>query len=249
MYNLINAYEHFLSSLLKLGRPFRTFTNHPGHGIFLRLDVDYDLNWASRMASINCHAGVKATFFVQISSPLYNTFSEDSLHALEAIRKSRQEVGLHFHNHGEKLDVKRLCKEFEALKGICPKAKRVVAWHNPDGDLEPLNIRAHNAGFESAYGDQFFGPEKYISDSNRSNTPDDIIKFASNSSAQCLQVVLHPLYWCSGADDMADILEKTFCAKIRQTAAAFDQNRLWSERYGRRIMDKFSPLVNSRSLS
>lgn len=236
----LDAYRKVVQGLVETGREFGTFPTPPQSGFLLRHDVDYCLPTAAKIAAINKELGARATFFVLVSSPLYNIFADAERQALRTIIEAGQCVGLHYHHTGGKLDHERLEREFDALRQVVPETQRVVAWHNPEGELEPLNQRAENRGFICAYSPAFFGNGTYISDSNCRNTPEQITAFAQEGQNGTAQILLHPFIWAHGGDDMKTVLKRTFRARFHAAAGTFGENRLWQEGAGQDILSHFN---------
>lgn len=247
----IEAYTRMLRGLLSTGRRVMTFRaasevtwdRGPEKGLILRHDVDYCPATASKIAQINNKHGVSGTFFILVSSPLYNIFSPDSIQALQTIQNSNQNIGLHYHHTDNKLDSCRIEREMTALRLICPQAHRVVAWHNPHGNLEALNSEAECLGFTSTYSTCFFGQEKYISDSNCRHTADEIITFANTCRSQLLQVLLHPLIWIYGGNGINDILKRAFRAKVESTTITFEENCQWQQEFKQEVMSYYNQFL------
>lgn len=236
----LRRYAQLVESLLALGRPLRRFDDaeEKESSLLFRLDVDYSLPWAALTAQINAARGVSATYFVQVSSPLYNPFAPDDHAALTALGALGQRVGLHYDLRDAPVDPQRLHGEFAALTQLHPAATPVVAWHNPTGDLTEANAAAAAAGFVSAYAPPFFGPDRYVSDSNLRRSPDDIVAFLSACRAPTAQVLLHPLNWVSGGETMEDALQVAFTHLTQRVADAFMANAVWRGGAGERILAK-----------
>lgn len=233
----LGNYTRILKYLRSTGIPQCSFLN-PEKGILLRHDVDYCLSTAAELARINAGNGTIATFFVLINSPLYNTFSGESRKALETISSCGQHIGLHYHHDGGNFDLQRLQTEFEALRMLVPDSQKVVAWHNPEGDLAILNKAAEQTGFVSSYSDPFFKDCTYISDSNCRNTADKIIKAIHSRTTFTVQLLIHPCIWIHGGDGIEYILEKEFLANLQKTIVGFEGNLLWKEQLGDDILTR-----------
>jgi hypothetical protein len=217
------------------------FTGKPETGCLLRLDIDYDLEWAVQTARINHRHGIVATYFVLMGSPLYNPGSAAGRRALTGLIGLGQRVALHHHHGGDHgkdsqdggaLDLGRLEQDFRRLAELAPGAERVVSWHNPAGDLNLLNTAAAAAGFVSAYDPRVFGSDRYISDSNLGHGAPAIAAFVETSPRPLVQVLLHPCNWVAGGTGMDQVLRRTLRHKIEIMLATFDENRVWHERAG-----------------
>lgn len=229
------AYRRLLGALSASGRPAVGFAPRPSRGCLLRLDVDYDLDLAVCTAEINAEAKIAATYFVLMGSDLYNPASAGGRHALARLSALGQRVALHYHHAGDgPLDLARLETEFRHLSDLVPQAERVVSWHNPEGELGPLNRAAEAAGFTSAYGEAVFGPDRYISDSNQRHQPEAITAWIEASRAPVIQVLLHPFNWITGGP-MPEVLRGTFSRKVDELIEAFGQNSVWRAQMGEEI--------------
>lgn len=207
-------------------------------GVFLRLDVDYDLAFAAQLASINAEMGIRATVFIQVGSPFYNPSDPENREALKKIIEADQWIGLHYYHDGGELDRDRLCREFELLVLLVPRAERILAWHNPSGDLSAINNSAEQAGFLSVYSERFYGRDKYISDSNYVNYPKRIRQLAMESTCP-VQILLHPVNWRLGGNEMTDVLAGIFQSKIRHLIGMMEQNRIWRGGFGREFLSRY----------
>ena len=85
----IDSYTRILEAAQAGGYAFLAFTVEPPQspGIYLRHDVDNSLECALEMARVNARLGVCGTFFVQLQSEIYNTFSQRAMEVLAEISK------------------------------------------------------------------------------------------------------------------------------------------------------------------
>jgi len=229
----LSAYTALIAALAAGPRPLVEFDRAVTHGCLLRLDVDYDLDWAVATAEVNRGLGVSATYFVLMSAESYNPASTGGRTALARLAALDQGIGLHFHHQGHgPLDLTRLEREFTWLSALAPSTRPVVAWHNPEGDLERLNDAADRAGFINAYDPRWFGPECYRSDSNLRQSAEGLAAFAGTRDPALIQILLHPFNWLAGGATMDTILRRTLGRKVGVLADAFDGNRVWRESTG-----------------
>lgn len=212
-----------------------TFTSVSQDSILLRFDVDYDPLWAAEVAAINRELGIVATFFLRTGSSFYNVLDPANYRAVQSIKSAHQKIGLHYHHVGSSLDLNRLQLEFDVLRRVVQDAEPVVAWHNPEGDLRLINQAVEQAGFISVYSDDFFGLGNYVSDSNCSRTPDEIVKFVKESEALAVQVLLHPVNWVIGGYAIEQVLVRSFRRKLDQLLVCFQENRVWAGELGEKV--------------
>lgn len=233
-------YSLLLRGLIETGKTTIPFDAQSGKGILLRHDIDFNLTMAATIAQLNKQAGISATFFILAASPVYNLFTPDSQQALKTISDCGQTIGLHYHHQSDFLDVERLNKEFNVLKAAAPDARKVVAWHNPVKDLAPINKTAAKANFISAYSDELFGHDRYISDSNFRNSPQEIFTAITQNTHSRLQVLLHPLNWFIGGDTMESVLKKAFSTALSGLLAHFEENACWKNEFANSTLCEFS---------
>lgn len=227
----MSRYAWLLDRLKETGRPFGTFPPRHPAGLLLRSDIDYDPVFAVELARENAARDISATFFVLVSGPFYSIFEPATAAAIRQLVALGQRVGLHYHHTDDRLDAERLNREFDALRMIAPQAQRVVAWHNPEGDLDALNDALAGEGFTSAYDAAIFGPGRYTSDSNCARDAEFMADAVARSDAETVQVLCHPLLWVLGGDTMQEVLERYVSrAAERLDATLSEQNSVWRAR-------------------
>lgn len=225
-------YERLARWLSAVARKWRGFDEpwEAGTGL-LRHDVDYDPTLAAELARLNEKAGLAGTFFIMLDSPFYNAFSPESREAIRAIAGMGQRVGLHYYHDGPGvLDIAKLSREFEALKYLAGSAAPVVAWHNPPEGFGELNEAARKAGFASAYDPRICAPDRYVSDSNARNGAESIAGFVKRCKAPTAQVLLHPIIWMVGGNNMMDVLSKyTEMREKHLQSLLYEMNSTWHD--------------------
>ena len=206
--------------------------------VILRHDIDYDIKMAVDIAEINRELGVAATFFIMTDSQFYNIVSNGMGGLLEKISDSGQKIGLHYCCHRGTFDIDDAERKFMLLKSIIPQAERIIAWHNPDGSLSELNEKAEENGFISAYSENYFSPESYVSDSNLRNSPAEICGFVQENTSRIVQLLIHPFNWIIGGNTMEQILKKLFKSKLIELSENFSGNRVWKQNIANQIASK-----------
>ena len=109
-------------------------------------------------------------------SVFYNLASAEGVAAIERLRELGHRIGLHaVHPHVE------LDDRFEP----------VISWHNPGPEYMSEEI----PGAINVYGERYFSPQTYRSDSNqrwRSGCPHEELRVGS---FPWLQILIHPEIW------------------------------------------------------
>ena len=63
--------------------------------IIVRHDLDFNLESAIRMASVDFELGVKSTFFLRVCARGYNIISYEGLNFINQLKEMDMEIGLH----------------------------------------------------------------------------------------------------------------------------------------------------------
>ncbi|MBA3562264.1 MAG: hypothetical protein H0W35_06045, partial [Actinobacteria bacterium] len=120
--------------------------------------------------------GVRATYLLMTESVFYNLASAEGVAAISRLRELGHAVGLHAVHPNVVLD-----ERFDP----------VVSWHNP----RPEYMSEEITGAVNAYGERYFSPQTYRSDSNqhwRAGCPHDELRAGS---FPWLQILVHPAIW------------------------------------------------------
>jgi hypothetical protein len=95
----LEHYCEILESALRAGYAFQGFHQpaslYTYRVVYLRHDLDVCLEEALDMANLESELGVRATYFILVNSPLYNSLSQDSLYFVHHIQAKGHWIGLH----------------------------------------------------------------------------------------------------------------------------------------------------------
>jgi hypothetical protein len=210
--------ENFLCFMKQKGSvvSFRDYVNDkPTKGIILRHDIDLDFFPSVDVSHIEKKVGVRATFFILVTSKTYNILSPNIRKFLECMIDDGFEIGLHFDPsiYGMVSQTElhhKLKEECSILKGVTGEPVKSISLHNPSlsGEYPKFD------GFNNAYDKEFFCDERYISDSMRiisSIHPyrgKDPYDFINNAKSFPLQVVLHPEQFLRDGGDYIDTISR-----------------------------------------
>ena len=140
-----------------------------------RVDVDYSLLRASRLAKIYNGMGIKATFFIRLHAKEYNPFDFENFRYLRAIQRAGHEIGY----HSEIVDQAAiwcedaaiaLRRDLAVMEAMLGTSVRGVASHGGLTGLNNLDFWADHTPEEfglcyEAYQDGLMEASRYISDS------------------------------------------------------------------------------------
>ncbi len=173
----LEHYGEILEAARAGGYRFAHFGEGPERGdLYLRHDIDLSLAAALTMAEVEAELGVRATYLLMTESVFYNLASAEGVAAISRLRELGHAVGLHAVHPNVVLD-----ERFDP----------VVSWHNP----RPEYMSEEITGAVNAYGERYFSPQTYRSDSNqhwRAGCPHDELRARS---FPWLQILVHPAIW------------------------------------------------------
>jgi hypothetical protein len=154
--------------------------------ILLRHDVDFSLDYAYEMASMEHAVGYSSTYFILLHGPYYNVLSEHCMELIKAIHGMGHEIGLQLDTRYH-MDV-----DPKILSSIIGEPIHSYAKHyytiTKDFKIKDLN-------------DSRDIPMKYISDSGRNWREGCMCQNISINKYPQLQILTHPLWWVTETKD------------------------------------------------
>ena len=194
------------------GRPFITFeqARFGVPGVLLRHDIDISLVLSHRMALIENSLGVRATYFVMVSSEFYNPAEAAQIRLLRGLVDLGHEIGLHFdgstYGFSNNFDLGRaIDAEAKWLENLVGGEVRAVSFHNPSLTGSTPDHEVYS-GLTNAYGRSIMEAYEYWTDSAGRWTK----KYESQSEEQStnLQLLIHPEWWfASEKSNLRRVLE------------------------------------------
>jgi hypothetical protein len=191
----LDHYSELLEAARRGGYRFVFFDHEPVDGdLFLRHDVDLELDAALQLAELEAARGVAATYFLMTESVFYNLASSEGHAAVARLRELGHGVGLHAVYPNAELD-----ERFDP----------VIAWHNPDAGYmnDPVD------GAINVMQEPWFAPDRYRSDSNhrwRSGCPHEAL---AHGELPWLQLLVHPEIWVYPGGTMRETMQAMLDAK------------------------------------
>lgn len=174
----------------------------------LRHDVDNDLGKAVDLALLEQKVGVKATYFVLITSDFYNVFSKESGDSLKRIMDCGHTIGLHFDEVrypeivGNIEVIKdKIIEELRLLEVAINKKVKVVSMHRPSKSVLEADLKI--PGITNSYGWKFFKEFKYLSDSRR-RWREPIDEIIDGEKYARLHILTHAFWYNNVETDIHD---------------------------------------------
>lgn len=203
--NLI-LYKRLIEAFLNAGYKSIPFVESPPEkeGLLLRHDVDFDVQLANDLGTLENAIGVKSTFFFMLSSASYNLAEPNNVKAVMALKDAGHHISLHFDPtpySDFKTGLSEELEIFDRLFGVTPEC---ISIHRPNEYFlrydSPINNIRHT--YQSIYRTTI----KYFSDSQGSfnyGHPLESVEFANKRS---IQLLIHPIWWVTDKTEPVGIL-------------------------------------------
>lgn len=231
------SYKELLIKMKEIGEilTFSSYNDRYKCGFILRHDVDVNLEKAYDMFKIEKELGIKSTYFVLVTSDLYNINSTRNREILNEMCKNGFEIGLHFDPtiYGDitfkEMEI-NMKKEISVIENIVDKKIKSISLHNPSVH----NMYPEFKGYKNAYSSEFFNPNLYISDSCKDFRGKDLIKFIEKGKENLIQILLHPIHFAVNEESYIISLNKIIENKIED----FDKSMYANKTYKNELDNK-----------
>lgn len=212
---MLFTYDSYISLIVALRKNNYSFTDYnvcDNHEkcVILRHDVDTSLDKAVQLANLEAELGVKSTYFLLLSSELYNVMANDSQKKIKEIQKAGHDIGLHFDElnydktYGEGIQ-SIINEEVSILEKVLQTTIRSVSMHRPsqetlqaDYDLSPVI---------NSYGKKFFKEFKYVSDSRR-KWREDVMEIIQSGKYDKLHILTHAFWYHDEEKDLKTTIKE-----------------------------------------
>lgn len=195
-----SSYRDLTALLREQGYAICSYHNYEAQRrcAILRHDIDNSPEAALRLAETEAEASVFSTWFVMVTSDLYNPASARNLAALSALRRMGHEIGLHFDEkaYGDSLPPARLVpaiqREAGILSDILGEPVTTVSMHRPSRQTLEADLRI--PGMVNSYGHTFFRDFKYLSDSRR-RWREPVCEIIRSRAHERLHILTHAFWY------------------------------------------------------
>jgi len=209
-----NSYIELLNLIIDNGYSISNYHAHTAikNPCIIRHDIDYDIEKAVKLAETEAaftKSKIHSTYFVLLTSNLYNAFEKNNTKYLRNIISYGHEIGLHFDetiyfnnatpsNYHEKI-IEYIIKEKNILEQIIESPISSVSMHNPSKYILDLNLEI--PGIVNSYSNLFFKEFKYLSDSwhNWRENAEGVI---SSKKFEKLHLLTHPIWYTDSQNSM-----------------------------------------------
>lgn len=174
--------------------------------MFLRHDVDLCLGRAVAVAEAEHALRMRATYYVLVSTEMYNPASAESRRRMRRIVELGHSVGLHFDAtkyEGGRAELEAAAnEECELLSRLAGAPVRSLSFHRPAPELRGLADRF--AGRVHTYEPRFFNEIGYISDSSGGWYRGHPLDHPAIAARTAIQLLTHPAWWHSATPRLAE---------------------------------------------
>ncbi|HEX2763432.1 MAG TPA: hypothetical protein VHM92_06250 [Allosphingosinicella sp.] len=167
--------------------------------MFLRHDVDLSLARAVRVAEAERSLGVRATYYLLISTELYSIASADGRRLTRRLVELGHALGLHFdatrYEGGRDALEAAAREECDMLERLAGAPVRTISFHRPAPEL--IGLAGTFAGRRHTYEPCFFHDLAYVSDSSGGFFRGHPLDHPAVAAGQAVQLLTHPIWWAS----------------------------------------------------
>ncbi|MDR1012254.1 MAG: hypothetical protein LBL40_00085 [Coxiellaceae bacterium] len=192
--------------------------------VLWRHDVDFSVEKALEIASLDASMSVYSTNFILLHSPMYSLFEKKTFMQIREILSLNHRIGLHFDisfydiNNYDDLE-KYLIFEKNILENLFEVPIKYISFHNPQYDHQVVNLEQEMfCNMINTYSLSLKKRYEYVSDSNgywRYKTAYNVL----SDSDRSVQVLTHPIWWCDGLSPRDKIQR---CVDRRSLIAIYD---------------------------
>ena len=178
--------------------------------VYLRHDIEVDLEKAVYLASLNNTKNVTGTFTIQVVSDFYNIHTSRNLNLIKKIFNYKQKIGLHYYSEfrdDKDFNFQDFKEQEQLLNSALNKLEiepfNVFSYHRPTSiQLEASKDMLAPKGFIDCYSPKFFeytkdptkAKIKYMSDSDHEWRYGHPLK-ENLDEFNTLQILMHPEEW------------------------------------------------------
>lgn len=181
----------------------------------MRHDIDTDPQKALLFARLEKKAGIKSTYFVLVTSDLYNAFSKSNGEIFCEIKENGHERGLHFDEMsypniiGNPIQIReKIVEEADILSKITRSNIKSFSYHRHSKEI--LDAQINIDGKVNSYSNVFFNEFKYLSDSRR-NWREPVDAIIKEGNFNKLHILTHTFWYGEKDENTHDVMKDFIC--------------------------------------
>ena len=171
--------------------------------LLLRHDVDFSVEFAHELASLEFSQDISSTYFLMLTSNMYNLLSSEHQRMVKEISNMGHKISIHFDPTVYR-DLDSFKYEKNIFENLFDDEVDIVSIHRPGPFLDNNNISL--CGVPQTYNDLYFKQMKYISDSGGRDVLPPISEYLKGSREQGLHLLIHPIWWVGKGFDATSTL-------------------------------------------
>jgi hypothetical protein len=202
-------YQELLNAFLDKGYNFKKFEDFNPNAIsqvILRHDIDFSIQMAVQMATLEKDLGVESTYYFLLASDSYNLLSKEAAHGIKAIQDMGHSIGLYFDPtvyEDEKIGFECELEIFERRYGRMSS----MSFHRPSKSiLEGINWLPKR--IIGAYQAEYFTDITYISDSQGAFRYGHPCEHTSFTQGLNIQLLIHPIWWMTDGEGAVEKIQQ-----------------------------------------
>ena len=188
----------------------------------MRHDIDFNCQYALRMAEIESDLGVKSTFFFQVASDSYNAFSKKNRDSIKQIQLLGHIISLHFDPTIYDDFFAGFDEEKHMFENFFNTSLDIVSLHRPSEYFQKYNNRIN--GVEHTYMKRYFSDVNYFSDSRGYWRYGHPLDSEAVENQESLQLLIHPIWWIPDGETREEKLKQQYEVKKEEMKEHYQRN-------------------------
>lgn len=173
------------------------------------------------MAELEAVRGVRASYFVQLTSPFYNALEPGISARLRRIADLGHDIGIHFEPSGDAPE-EQLAFEARTLESALNVPIRVFSLHNPT-TYDAARFEAHEvAGLLNASAPAWRRDFVYCSDSNGLWRYRSLAEVIEDTASRNIYVLIHPEWWQDKAMSPRERIRRCIDGRAEYSSRYYD---------------------------
>lgn len=209
--------DDYRSVLTRLTEEYavRPLSGHPDTGeLLLHHDVSLSLSDAEMMAKVEADHGVRGTYCLMLSSPLFNSLDGNQRARIGKIESYGHEVGLLFSTHeyweetpeADELE-EEIAKQQSVLDVVVDEPSPVVSFHRPPSYIQGRRF----SEFQNAFAPEYTNEITYVDDLMCAREETN----QSDEQPESVHLSIHPALWMSSASEYERKIEQSVIESCR----------------------------------
>lgn len=192
-----DGYKNLIMQLRFHGYNFANYFSyeHYKRCVILRHDIDISPKQALKMAQFEHDLSITSTYFVLVTSDIYNLFSQNNREIFYEIVQLGHEIGLHFDEtaYSSNLHLNNLVRrEVAIIQEALGYKVRCISMHMPSAKTLLSDYKFPE--LVNSYGNTFFKEFKYLSDSNH-HWREPVLDIIASQKFEKLHILTHPFWY------------------------------------------------------